>query len=116
MRKLIVLGVLGVGLAACNQMQPAMTTPMSQTETDETTDAQTLSTAQTVGEVEAQTSVTPVTVSGGSGNQCLVYDILAQNGAFLRAGTAGTLENGAFIVNGVKYFEPSDTEFAVKNC
>lgn len=61
----------------------------------------------------------PVTVSGGSGAQCLAVDVLAHDGAFIRAGTAGyvTSEGGRdmFVVNGVGH-DISGINYSIANC
>lgn len=57
----------------------------------------------------------PVTVSGGSGSTCLAVDVLANDGAFIRAGTAGTLSGDVFTVNG-KSHDMSGINYSVKSC
>lgn len=60
-------------------------------------------------------AATPVTVSGGAGGTCLAVDVLANDGAFIRRGTAGSLSGDVFTVDGVGH-DLADVPYSVKPC
>ncbi len=112
MKKLMILSVSALAIAACqNDAAPETQTPMPV----EQTTPQTTSSAQTVADANAQMAGKPVTVKGGSGSTCLAVDVLANDGAFIRAGTAGSLSGDVFTVNGVGH-DMSGINYSVKGC
>lgn len=72
------------------------------------------------GTVEVAENIpAPKTINGGTGSQCLAVDVLANDYAFIRRGTAGTLEKRDgkefFVVNGTPH-DITGINYSIKAC
>ncbi len=106
MKNYLTIGVAGLALLAC--------TPQPQQPAEEAT-VVTESIPATSSTTQTASSATPTTVRGGSGNTCLAVDVLANDMAFIRKGTAGTLVGNVFTVDGVPH-DLSGTPYSTRSC
>lgn len=113
MNKLAILGFAALAISACQTKAPVEVMDTNTT-VDVSTPA-TTATTQAASDTEIAMVSEPVTVSGGSGSTCLAVDVLANDGAFIRAGTAGTLSGDTFTVNGASH-DISGINYSVKPC
>ncbi len=109
MKKIAILGVAALAISACQQRPAVQVEEVGTIEIPQTTAA-----TQVANGTEMAMSE-PVTVTGGSGSTCLAVDVLANDGAFIRAGTAGSLSGDVFTVNG-KSHDMSGINYSTKPC
>lgn len=116
MNKLLLITAASLAVLACTTDQQAQTMPNEAAPAPEA--APTASAVAAPADAEQPVQVAenkPVTVSGGSGGTCLAVDVLANDGAFIRAGTAGSLSGDSFTVNGASH-DLTGINYSVKDC
>ncbi len=111
MKKILILSAASLAVLACTpQPEPAPEPAPAPAPAP-----QAAATTQPADEPMQVAENKPVTVSGGSGSTCLAVDVLANDGAFIRAGTAGSLSGDTFTVDG-KSHDMSGINYSVKSC
>ncbi len=110
MNKILLITAASLAVLACTPQDAAQPVPQPPVETQAVA-----APAPAVEEPVQVASNTPVTVSGGSGGTCLAVDVLANDGAFIRAGTAGSLSGDVFTVNGTSH-DMTGINYSVNDC
>ncbi len=121
MKKIAALSALALVIAACSNQTTSTAPAPAPAPTPQVTGVAEVAgvddpvVVETPVEEVKVAAADPVTVSGGSGGTCLAVDVLANDGAFIRAGTAGTLSGDTFTVDG-KSHDMSGINYSTKSC